>query len=136
MSHYIKETTKRTIILENDSGRSVLIEFLSDPDIRITEKLETHMRPKVSIEIKGGTDASNIHNRLGEAEKSHQKAKNRGFFEFWTIIRVDVDQVMAKRESPTTSQFFHLDHIKDSSSQEHKRFSDILGSLIGIRIPN
>ena len=130
---YIKETTKRTIIVENDSGRTVLIEFLSDPDIRITEKLKTHMRPLVSIEIKGGTDASNIHNRLGEAEKSHQKARNRGFFEFWTIIRVDVNQELARKESPTTSHFFHLDRIKISSTQDHQKFRELLGSLIGIR---
>lgn len=133
VSPYIKEKTKRTIIIENDSGRTVLIEFLSDPDIRITEKLETQMRPKVSIEIKGGTDASNIHNRLGEAEKSHQKARNRGFFEFWTIIRVNVDQTLAKRESPTTSQFFHLDLITDPDTQEYKKFKEILSSLIGIK---
>jgi hypothetical protein len=130
---YIKETTKRTIIIENDSGRNVLIEFLSDPDVRITEKLQTHMRPLVSMEIKGGTDASNIHNRLGEAEKSHQKAKNRGFFEFWTIIRVDMDYTQAKKESPTTSHFFHINRLQDETSSESKKFRELLGSLMGIR---
>jgi hypothetical protein len=131
---YLKEATKRTLILENDSKRTVLVEFLSDPDIRITQKLESRVRPLVSIEIKGGTDASNIHNRLGEAEKSHQKARNQGFLEFWTIIRVDVNLSEARRESPTTSHFFHLDDIKDKASEEHKRFREMLGSLLGIRI--
>lgn len=134
VSPYIKDETKRTILLKNDSGRNVLIEFASDPDIRITEKLKTHIRPLVSIEIKGGTDASNIHNRLGEAEKSHQKAKKRGFFEFWTIIRVDVDQTLAKQESPTTSRLFHLDRLLDSRTKDYKMFRDMLGSIIGIRI--
>jgi hypothetical protein len=32
----------------------------------------------VAVEIKGGKDYSNIHNRIGEAEKSHQKAKKEG----------------------------------------------------------
>ena len=34
-------------------------------------------RPLVAIEVKAGTDASNIHNRIGEAEKSHLKARAR-----------------------------------------------------------
>lgn len=131
---YVKEATKRTLILENDSKRRVLVEFLSDPDIRITEKLESHIRPLVSIEIKGGTDVSNIHNRLGEAEKSHQNAKKQGFHEFWTIIRVDVDQNKAKRESPTTTHFFHIDRMRNARSEEYKTFKDILASRLGIRI--
>ena len=132
IGEYVKDTTTRTMLIENDSGRPVLIEFSSDPDVRITEKLESHARPLVSIEIKGGTDVSNIHNRLGEAEKSHQKARNQGFFEFWTIVRVSVDPAAAGRESPTTSHIFHLDRIKDRASNEHRMFRDLLGSLLGI----
>ncbi len=56
----------------------MLIEFSSDPDVLITEKLQSGVRYILSIEVKGGTDASNIHNRLGEAEKSHLKAKKFG----------------------------------------------------------
>ena len=130
---YLKDVTGRTMLIENDSGRPVLIEFASDPDVRITQTLESQARPLVSIEVKGGTDASNIHNRLGEAEKSHQKARNRGFFEFWTVLRCDVDLAMAGRESPTTSHFFHLDHIKDESSDQHRQFKELLGSLLGIQ---
>lgn len=132
VSSYVKETTGRTMVLENDSGRPVLIEFSSDPDVRVTEKLESQVRPLVSIEIKGGTDVSNIHNRLGEAEKSHQKARNKGFFEFWTVLRVDVDPELARRESPTTSHFFHLDRIRDAASAERRQFRDLLASLMGI----
>ena len=134
VSPYIRDVKDRAIRIENDSRRDVLIEFSSDPDIHITEALDTGSRPVVSIEIKGGTDASNIHNRLGEAEKSHQKAKNRGFFEFWTIVRVDVDDKVAKNESPTTTHFFHLDNIKLRATQEHRLFRDLLGSCLGIRI--
>ena len=108
--------------------------FASDPDIAITEELPSGVRPQVSIEIKGGTDISNVHNRIGEAEKSHQKAKNAGFFEFWTIIRVDVDERTAKSESPTTSHFFHLDRIADPRTREHDLFSDLLGSTVGVRV--
>ncbi len=136
VANYKKETTKHVIHIENDSKRNVLIEFSSDPDVQITEQMQTMIRPLVSIEIKGGRDASNIHNRVGEAEKSHRKARNRGFFEFWTIIRVNVDPAVIQRESPTTSHFFHLDRIKDPSTKEYTEFRDRLGSLMGIRIPD
>ena len=88
----------------------------------------------VSIEIKGGKDASTIHNRVGEAEKGHQKAKNSGFSKFWTIIRVDVDQEAVKRESPTTTHFFHIDRIANRSTKEHAEFRDLLSSLVGMRV--
>jgi len=78
----IVEETDDSITIVNSAGRGVLIRFSSDPDISITEHLESGDRKLVSIEIKGGTDYSNAHNRLGEAEKSHQKAKQDGFLNF------------------------------------------------------
>lgn len=133
VSPYTKNVTSRTITIQNDSRRVVTIIFSSDPDISIMEMLDTGSRPLVSVEIKGGRDASNIHNRLGEAEKSHQKAKNNGFFEFWTIIGVDLDYTSAKKESPTTSRFFHFDRIQDPKTEEYRLFRDILSSLLSIQ---
>ena len=130
----LRQETKRTLILENDSGRTVMVEFASDPDVRIEEFMATGPRPLVSIEIKGGTDVSNIHNRLGEAEKSHQKARDRGFFEFWTLVRCDVATVDARRESPTTGHVFHIDRLKDVQDNQFQVFRDLLCSIIGIRI--
>ena len=134
VSDHIAAETERTIPAQNDSGRTVQIIFAHDPDVRITETLRSEERPLVSIEVKVGTDVSNIHNRLGEAEKSHLKAKKAGFFEFWIIIRVDVDERIARSESPTTSRFFHLDRIADSCTREHGLFSDLLGSTVGVRL--
>lgn len=130
---YVRETTVRTMVIQNDSRRRILVEFSSDPDVRITQTSRTQARPIVSIEIKGGTDISNIHNRLGEAEKSHQKARNRGFYQFWTILRCEVDPDVARRESPTTTYFFHLDRIRDTRTGEHKEFREQLGHSLGIK---
>ncbi|MBP8952414.1 MAG: XcyI family restriction endonuclease, partial [Armatimonadetes bacterium] len=115
----IRQETKRTLLLENPSGRTVVIEFANDPDVRIEESMVTGNRPLVSMEIKGGTDASNIHNRLGEAEKSHQKARGRRFREFWTLVRCDIADDEARRESPTTSHFFHIDRLKDPDDSQY-----------------
>jgi len=130
---YLREETKRTMILENDSGRKVMVQFASDPDITIVEKLTSGVRPLVSIEIKGGGDVSNVHNRIGEAEKSHQKAKSCGFFEFWTIVRASVPEPLARKQSPTTSLFFNLDQLLREGTGERTRFCDTLSSMIGIR---
>lgn len=134
VKNYILTSTPTSIEIKNNSGRIVSIQFSSDPDIEIIEKLTTGTRGLISIEIKGGKDISNIHNRIGEAEKSHQKARNRGYFEFMTIISVDFEYSFLKSESPTTNHFFHLDRIGDKMTSEYERFKDILSSILGINI--
>jgi len=131
---YIISSTPTSIEIRNDSGRLVKIAFSADPDIEITEQLSSSKRGLISVEIKGGKDFSNIHNRIGEAEKSHQKAKKRGYFEFITILSVEIDYATLKEESPTTSHFFHLDKIFDNSESEYIRFKDLLSSIMGIKI--
>jgi hypothetical protein len=102
---YVTDIGEKHIKIKNDSNRTVMIKFLSDPDIHISEKIGKTVRPLLSIEIRGGRDASNVFNRLGEAEKSHQTARVKGFCEFWTIIGVEVNLNRAKEKSPTTSVF-------------------------------
>jgi hypothetical protein len=131
---YILSSTPTSIEIKNDSGRIVEIKFSSDPDIEIIEKLSSGFRGLISIEIKGGKDISNIHNRIGEAEKSHQKAKQRGYFEFMTIISVDIEYSFLKSESPTTSHFFHLDKISDKTNPEYNKFKELLSSILGVNI--
>lgn len=124
--------TGRSIDLRNAAGRVVMIQFSSDPDIAIEEVLSNSTRPIVSIEIKGGSDVSNIHNRLGEAEKSHQNAKVRGFTEFWTLVRVNVAEDKVRAESPTTSRVYYLSKILEENTPEHGVFVRDLSSRLGI----
>lgn len=121
--------------VKNAAGRTVLVEFAGDPDIRIREKLSSgRFRNLVAIEIKGGTDASNIHNRLGEAEKSHQKARDAGFVECWTIVRVPkLNTALARKESPSTDRFYNIDEIARSKSHESMDFRENLCARVGIR---
>ncbi len=130
---YLIETEQRQLVITNAAGRKVFVSFSSDPDIAITESMGSSLRPIVSIEIKGGTDISNIHNRIGEAEKSHQKAKAKGFFEFWTILAVEVDIDKAHQESPTSSRFFNLSQLRNTSSSEYKAFCHLVQSIVGIK---
>jgi hypothetical protein len=122
------------ITVNNAAGRTVFIEFAPDPDIVIREEIApASFAEKIAIEVKAGEDFSNIHNRIGEAEKSHQKARARGFVECWTVVNVDrLDDGMARRESPSTNRFYRLSAIVSGKGAEYTDFRNRVISLIGI----
>ena len=121
----MKRTDSR-LELENAAGRRVVIAFFADPDISITEKTsDKATRNIVAIEIKGGADPSNIWNRLGEAEKSHQSAKQCGFVEYWTIYNVgSLDEKKVREKSPTTNRFYALPELARYEGSEYEDFRD------------
>lgn len=131
----ITTETASQIVLKNASNRRVVIAFSSDPDIKIVEQLETGKpRNIIAIEIKGGTDYSNIHNRIGEAEKSHQNARRAKFVECWTIVNVTpFDEAKLAHESPSTNRFFNLGELRDSKSSKFVDFRAMIVALTGIK---
>jgi hypothetical protein len=133
-SRHVQSSTAQVIEVKNAAGQTVQIAFAADPDITIIERLATtEAMPNTSIEIKGGKDVSNVHNRIGEAEKSHLKAKAEGFTRFWTIVRAKIDPTLARRQSPTTTEFFSLEDILNPAHASHRRFKALLHQAIGIR---
>jgi XcyI restriction endonuclease len=91
------------------------------------------LRNIVAIEVKAGVDFSNIHNRIGEAEKSHQKAKADGYVERWTVVNVDrVDMIMARQESPSTDRFYRLSRLDAGTGEEYQDFYNRVVALTGI----
>lgn len=130
----IREASPQRIELINAAGRTVLIEFAPDPDIIIREEIRPEVyRNIIAIEVKGGSDFSNIHNRIGEAEKSHQKAKADGYEQCWTVVNVDrIDLAMAKRESPSTNRFYRISDLVTAEGEEFDDFRSRVVSLIGI----
>jgi hypothetical protein len=131
---YCLSSNPQSIKLKNAAKRLVLIEFAPDPDIIIREMMaEKLYRNIIAIEIKGGTDFSNIHNRLGEAEKSHQKARQAGFVECWTVVNVDrIDLAMARKESPSTNRFYRISQVVSKKGEEYGDFRNRVISLTGI----
>lgn len=121
-------------VIQSVAGRSYRIEFSPDPDIAIRSIMaDGRTRNRIAIEVKGGTDFSNVHNRLGEAEKSHQKAKSEGFTEFWTVINTSgVDPAKWRQETPTTTELFYLEEISDVSKVGYTHFREYLVSELGI----
>lgn len=121
--------------VKNAAGRTLLIEFAPDPDIIIREEMRPgHYRQLIAIEVKAGADFSNIHNRIGEAEKSHQKARAAGYVECWTVVNVDkVDITMAHRESPSTNRFYRISDLVAAAGDDFQDFRDRVISLTGIK---
>lgn len=133
--HIVKQSN-RELIVRNASGREVSIAVANDPDLAINENFDGEWHPKVAIEIKGGADASNIHNRAGEAEKSHQKARAAGYRDFWTVISSpDVRLSSLRRESPTTNFWFDIGEILARQGKAWTSFCTRLAGQIGIPVP-
>lgn len=133
VSPSIKVSTDTQIVLGNAAGRETYIEFASDPDIIIREKLKSgKFKNWIAIEIKGGTDVANAHNRLGEAEKSHQKAKLNSYTECWTLIGFNIDLIVASNESPATDKFYHISSLVEKDNLEYEDFKENIIALAGI----
>lgn len=135
---YHLNVKRRTLEFINDSNLPVTIRFSGDPDISIIQRLGSEDRKLLAIEIKGGTDISNIWNRLGEAEKSHQTARTKGFNELWTLTGIDLNPTdkrkTAKQKSPSTTRFFFIPGVLDSTTSEGKSFRQLLGSVMGVNL--
>jgi hypothetical protein len=126
-----QETRKITIM--NASKRKVILALSTDPDIRIQEEFEGKLRNKVAIEIKGGTDISNAHNRAGEAEKSHLKAKKQNFRDYWTIIsKVGLSMDKLRQESPTTGSWFDVAQVLAREGEDWNEFRSRFAGEVGI----
>lgn len=95
--------------------------------------MKANCETKWPIEIKGGTDISNAHNRAGEAEKSHQKAKQQGFRDFWTLISksgLSMDKLM--QESPATNSWFDVAQVLARDGDDWKDFRSRFAGEAGI----
>jgi hypothetical protein len=138
VKEYIDSENERTIRIVNAAGRQVVIGLAGDPDIRIQEEFERgQLRNKVAIEIKGGTDISNAHNRAGEAEKSHQKAKKQGFRDYWTIIsKAGLNMEKLSSESPTTNSWFDVAQVLGRNGEDWEEFRSRFVDACGIPLPS
>ena len=130
---FISSQDARNITIVNASKRKVVLALSSDPDIRIQEEFDGKLRNKVAIEIKGGADVSNAHNRAGEAEKSHQKAKKQGFRDFWTLIsKSGLGMEKLKQESPTTNSWFDVAQVLAREGDDWRDFRSRFAGEAGI----
>ncbi|TAK24154.1 MAG: XcyI family restriction endonuclease [Chloroflexota bacterium] len=125
----------KRLTIKNESGRAVIIALGADPDVRIQEKFDDGSTlNNVAIEIKGGTDASNAQNRAGEAEKSHAKARTKGFRDFWTVISIEVGLAKLQDASRSTRVWFDAAQVIGRSGEDWERFRQQIASAVGVRL--
>ena len=133
VKRFVVEKTENRLTVRNSARRTVLISLSHDPDVRIQESMGELVHHKVAIEVKGGTDVSNAHNRAGEAEKSHQKARNSGFPEFWTVIfKRGLELRKLQSESPTTNHWFDITEVLARNGKDWEDFRRRLAGAVGI----
>jgi hypothetical protein len=134
---YVTHKAENELTVRNSAGRAVVIRLSHDPDVRIQEYVEDQIHHKVAIEVKGGTDVSNAHNRAGEAEKSHQKAKRSGFPEFWTIIFKEGGlELKLRTESPTTNHWFDVGEVLARKGKDWEEFRQRIAATVGLPLDN
>ncbi|MGH2535737.1 MAG: XcyI family restriction endonuclease [Thermomicrobiales bacterium] len=128
----VHETASELRVGSPDGG-TFLVSLGSDPDVRLQKVLPNgDVGNLLSIEIKGGTDRSNVYNRGGEAEKSHQSAKEMGYEQCWTVIGMkSVDVEKLKRGSPTTNAWFDTAQVLSRVGDDWERFRQQLRKLLG-----
>ncbi len=130
---YIVHEGGREITVKNSAGREVRIRRAADPDVSIEELFDEAWRSQVAIEIKGGADLSNAHNRVGEAEKSHQKARGDGFRDYWTVLaKRGLDSKVLEAESPTTTDWFEIAEVLAREGADWLEFQRGITDRVGI----
>lgn len=132
---FVVESSDTSVTIQNPSGDTFVIALAGDPDVRIQRRDGDQLSNTVAIEIKGGSDRSNQHNRIGEAEKSHQKAREEGYRAFWTIIRTKtLDMNVATIESPTTQIWFDTAQVGGRQGPDWQMFRASISEAVGIPI--
>ena len=122
---------------KNGAGAIYRVIPSSDPDISVF--LEEPSEEKLlCIEIKGGQDVANVHNRAGEAEKAHLKASQAGWPEKWTVIYLvglqhkQADKLLT--ESPSTDAWFDINEVCAQSGKTYESFKHTLAVKFDIAI--
>jgi len=126
---YITHIQWPIIRFELPGGRIFEIINKSDPDLALRIGSGTESVPLLAIEVKGGGDASNAHNRAGEAEKSHLKATS--YMHRWTIIQIPPGQrSRILQETPSSTDVFDFNEILEQQGTNWERlqqkFLDLL----------
>jgi hypothetical protein len=130
---FITAQTATKLTVKNASRRTVVIALAADPDIRVQEDFEGKLRNILAVEIKGGADVSNAHNRAGEAEKSHRKAKQEDFRDYWTMIALTgLDAKQLQAESPTTNSWFDVAQVLARQGKDWEEFRSRFAGAVGI----
>lgn len=130
----VEAAGERLLEVRNAAGKLVHVEIAADPDVLIKSTMsDGQIRSVVAIEVKAGEDHSNIWNRVGEAEKSHQKARASGINERWTIVNdPQASQAKLQSMSSSTTRFYQLLDLTDDRSKAFGDFKSRVRDMAGL----
>lgn len=130
--NWISFTAERLVRFTAPNGQSFALVEGSDPDIRLDASMPDGLEvPVIAIEIKGGEDAANAHNRAGEANKSHLNAQIAGYDHRWTImIMRGLDRDRLHRETPSTTELFEASEIMAQSGADWEALGLLFATII------
>lgn len=126
---------EKCLRFKNNAGNIYRVVPSSDPDISVFSEGQPEEKI-LCIEIKGGQDVANVHNRAGEAEKAHLKAGQAGWREKWTVIYLvglqhkQADKLLT--ESPSTDKWFDINEVCAQSGKTYDSFKNMLVSRFGL----
>lgn len=132
VTDWITFDSERLVRFTAPNGHAFALIEGADPDIRLDATAATGDElPVVAMEIKGGEDASNAHNRVGEAEKSHLKAKIAGYKHRWTIMVMrGLDRDRLRTETQSSTELFEASEIRAQSGPDwealRRRFTETI----------
>jgi hypothetical protein len=130
-SPWITTQTTKVLLLQLPSGHTAEIKVGRDPDIQMNLRFSLQSTPLIAIEIKGGNDSSNAHNRAGEAEKSQLKAKRNGYNHRWTIIKMEgVARTQIRDHTPSSTAIFEASAILGQTGPDWEAFTQLVQSTL------
>ncbi|MDQ3707486.1 MAG: XcyI family restriction endonuclease [Chloroflexota bacterium] len=125
------ENTQLRFVLPNHQAYEIVA--ATDPDIRLNRGIGSAAEPVLAIEIKGGGDFANAHNRAGEAEKSQIKAQQEGYQHRWTMIQMGtLPRATFDTETPTSTAIFEFTEVVQQTGPDWLRFRKLFLELIGV----
>lgn len=134
VSAWITFDSERLIRFEIPNGQAFVLIEGSDPDVRLDVTVHNGEEvPIIAVEIKGGKDASNAHNRAGEAEKSHIKARIAGYRHRWTIMVMrGLDPQRLREETPSSTELFDASDVIEQAGSDWEALRErFLGIISG-----
>lgn len=124
--------SERLVRFEAASGYNFALVEGTDPDVRLDATVGGSEVPVIAIEIKGGVDSSNAHNRAGEAEKSHIKARQQGFDHRWTVMMMKgLDRQRLQEETPSSTELFEASEVMGQLGSDWDDFRQKFAEIIG-----
>lgn len=137
VADWVTVDSERLIRFAAPNGQNYVLIEGSDPDVRLDVAAPNGEElPVVAVEIKGGEDSSNAHNRAGEAEKSHIKAQIAGYNHRWTVMVMrGLERERLREETPSSTELFEASEVMEQSGPDWEALQELFTQITEEPLP-